>query len=45
VGLHRNPRCAIAVEAFMSVFEIAAKKEELLLAEWNHSHIGFHKYP
>lgn len=35
--MNQNPRCAVAVKPVMSVFEIAVKGEELLLAEWNYN--------
>ena len=45
VGVNKKPRCAVAVKSLMSVFEIAMKRKELLLAGQNCSQIEFHDYP
>ena len=40
--MNESPRCAVAVKSVVSIFEIAVKREERLLAERDYDQIGFH---
>jgi len=40
--VNKNPRCTIVVKALVSSFEIAAEREELLVANRHDHRLGFH---